>query len=98
MERTEMREPGASEYKIEVPVRVLDELGLHARPAAKLAQAALQFEAEIQLLTSDASADAKSILDILSLSATKGTNVTIRCTGPDATEAAKAISTLFFQD
>ena len=98
MELTEMRASETSEYHVEVPVRVLDDLGLHARPAAKLAQAALQFEADIKLLTEDASADAKSILDILSLSATKGTHMTIRCTGPDATEAAKAITTLFFQD
>ena len=78
----------------EATVTVLGELGLHARPAAKLARAARQFSSEVMLLLGEHEADATSILDILSLSAVKGSRVLIRCTGQDAGAALIAVSRL----
>lgn len=91
-------EPARSPGSVEAIIRINDELGLHARPAAKLAQTAQQFEADIKLQSADGEADAKSILEILTLAATRGTQLTLRCKGPDATEAIEAISTLFYTD
>ena len=76
-------------------VFVHNELGLHARPAAKLAQAAQQYQSQITLEYDDMVADAKSILDILSLAAGRGASLTLRCTGEDAGKAAESLEALF---
>ena len=79
---------------VEATVTVLGELGLHARPAAKIARSAQQFSAEVLLFHGEYEADATSILDILSLSAVKGSRIVVRCKGPDAEAALFAISRL----
>ncbi|WP_081697027.1 HPr family phosphocarrier protein [Megalodesulfovibrio gigas] len=76
-------------------VHVLNELGLHARPAAVLAQEAQKFRAEIQLRTEDQEVDAKSILDILSLAASRGSELELHATGADAREAVDRLSHCF---
>jgi phosphocarrier protein len=73
-------------------VRAPGPLGLHARPAAKISQAAQTFTANIVMSSEAGSVDAKSILDILSLSAGPGTSVTIHATGPDAETAVNTLS------
>ena len=72
-------------------VRAPGPLGLHARPAAKISQTAQAFASAIVMSSEAGSVDAKSILDILSLSAGPGTSLTITATGP---YAAAAISKL----
>ncbi|NJB68608.1 phosphocarrier protein [Desulfobaculum xiamenense] len=91
-----MIEPGAEEegYR-SAEVCVRNELGLHARPAARLAQEAQRFDAEIRLATQDQEVDAKSILDILTLAAPQGCGLTLRANGHDATEALAALIELF---
>lgn len=76
-------------------VCVRNELGLHARPAAKLAQAAQKFESEITLVANEQEVDAKSILDILTLAAPQGCGLTLRASGHDAAEALESITELF---
>lgn len=72
-------------------VRAPGPLGLHARPAAKISQAAQAFSSNIVMSSEAGSVDAKSILDILSLSAGPGTSITISATGPDAKAAVGAL-------
>lgn len=76
-------------------VTVLDDFGLHARPAANLAKVARNFESEISLCSGDLTADAKSILDILSLAASRDTTLSITCRGKDARGAGEALVRLF---
>lgn len=76
-------------------VTVLDDFGLHARPAANLARMAQNFEAEISLCAGEQTADAKSILDILSLAASRDTELSITCRGKDAQGAGEALVRLF---
>jgi phosphocarrier protein len=76
-------------------IRVLDDLGLHARPAARVVQTARRFQSQVTLSLGGASADAKSILDILFLSAPRGSSLTLICTGSDALQAAEALSGIF---
>lgn len=85
--------PGCREAAI--TVFILDELGLHARPAARLAQAAGAFTCDIRLGYEGMEANAKSILDILSLAAARGGALTITCRGDDAEEAARTLGLLF---
>ena len=80
---------------VETTIFITDELGLHARPAAKLAQAAQQFESDIYLEYDSMTVDAKSILDILTLAAGRGASLTLRCKGMDAPVAAAELSSLF---
>lgn len=49
------------------------------------------FDSEIQLTANDRSADAKSIVGILSLSASQGTTLELRARGPDAASALQAL-------
>jgi len=76
-------------------VCVLNEQGLHARPAARLAQEAQKFPCELRLLGGEGDVDAKSILDILTLAAAQGTNLEIRAKGPQADEALEFLAGLF---
>ncbi|MDR2819399.1 MAG: HPr family phosphocarrier protein [Desulfovibrio sp.] len=74
--------------------------GLHARPAAKLAQEARRYTADISLLSEDSAADAKSMLDIMSLSPPVDAELTLLAKGDDAREALNGLEKCLtaFQD
>lgn len=80
--------------RYEMTVTVNNELGLHARPAALVAQTAQSYPADIFLSTPEKRAEAKSILDILSLAAGKGTCLTIQGEGMGAENCVKEIAKL----
>ena len=81
------------EFKKEVYVR--NELGLHARPAAQLAQEAGRFASNINLVMDGTEVNAKSVLDILSLAAIQGKTVVLRAFGPDAEKAVTHLERFF---
>ncbi len=83
---------------LSLTVQVRFPLGLHARPAARLAQEAQQFEADVHLIHEDAQADAKSILDILSLAAAQGATLRVVAEGSDAREALICMADIFSGD
>jgi phosphocarrier protein len=76
-------------------VMIVNKLGLHARAAAKLVHTASAFESEIFVGTEHEEVNAKSILGILTLAATKGTPLMVRADGADEEQAVEAISALF---
>jgi len=76
-------------------IRITNKLGLHARAAAKVVHAANQFESEIFIGTNDEEVNAKSILGLLTLAATRGTPVTLRAEGEDEDAAIEALVGLF---
>lgn len=61
--------------------------GLHSRPAARLARVARQYAAEIRCLSENGEADAKSMLDLLSLAPGVNATLTFLATGEDARAA-----------
>lgn len=77
-------------------VRVVNRLGLHARAAAKLVRAASEFRASVRLERCDGgqSADAKSILSVLMLAASRGTELRVMAEGEDAARAVEAVCAL----
>lgn len=75
-------------------VEILNSLGLHARAAAKLAQEAKGFSSEVFLKKNGSTANAKSILDLLTLAATKGSKVELLAEGEDAERAVNALKAL----
>jgi phosphocarrier protein HPr len=78
-------------------VIVNNELGLHARAAAQLVKCVTPFESSITLTRQDSNrtVDAKSILNVLTLAASKGTALEIAVDGPDEQDAILAIERLF---
>ena len=74
---------------------ILNELGLHARAAAKVVSIANEFESNIILKKDNKNADAKSIMKILMLSASKGASVEIIVDGSDQNKAMNAVVKLF---
>jgi phosphocarrier protein len=76
-------------------VVVANQLGLHARPAGKLAQAAQNFKASISIVCEEQEVDAKSILDILTLSAAQGSALDLKARGEDARLALDSLEALF---
>ncbi len=76
-------------------VKVLNDEGLHARPAGMLVKTANTFSAEIELSVDGDTANAKSIMSIMGLGLTKDTMVTVTAKGDDAEAALKEITSLF---
>ena len=67
-------------------VRIVNRLGMHARPAMIFAEAAQEFDADITIRRMDQSSpvDAKSIMQLMMLAATEGTELEIKASGSDA--------------
>ena len=76
---------------VELEVRIVNKLGLHARPAAMLVQKASQFESEIRLKRENLEVNAKSIMGVMMLAAEMGSMITVIAEGPDEVKAAKAM-------
>lgn len=72
-------------------VKIINESGLHARPAAIFVKTASQFKSEINIEFKDSVLNAKSIMNILSMGAKKGDEVVIITNGPDEKEALDAL-------
>ena len=74
---------------------ILNKLGLHARAAAKLVALSNNFKSEIMLEKDNKSADGRSIMKLLMLSASKGSVLEVKITGKDQEEAMGSIEKLF---
>ncbi|MGB0767675.1 MAG: HPr family phosphocarrier protein [Phycisphaeraceae bacterium] len=77
-----------------VKVTITNKLGLHARPAMAFADAAAQFESDIYVVKSGNRFDGKSIMNLMMLAATQGTELEIAAEGPDADAALAALQKL----
>ena len=84
----------------EIKVIVNNKVGLHARPAALFVQAAAKFKSDIKVSCQDQNdkklrtANAKSILSILTLGVFQGTEITIQAAGEDEESAVNALNDL----
>lgn len=79
---------------IEIRVPLINERGLHARAAAKIVATATPFGAEITITHNQHVANAKSILGLMMLAASQGSDLQVSATGADAEAATAAIKTL----
>ena len=73
---------------------VKNRLGLHARPAALFVQMANCFESEIEVRKGRTKANGKSIMGIMTLAASPGSQIHLRVSGPDAAKAVSALTKL----
>lgn len=83
-----------SEQIAERKARLINEQGLHMRPADMFVRLANSFAAEVKLGTDQQLVDGKSILSLLTLAAEHGTELTIIANGTDANAAVTALAEL----
>lgn len=83
--------------KLSRNVTIVNQLGLHARAATKLAQLCQQFQAHIELVHEDKTADACSVLALLMLASSKGKTLQVTAEGSDAQAALNAVASLIEQ-
>jgi phosphocarrier protein HPr len=79
---------------IEREATIVNQEGLHARPAAKIVRLASSFHSEIELFKDGVAVNGKSIMGVMMLAAECGSSIVIRADGPDAEQAVEAITQL----
>ena len=75
-------------------VTVVNQLGMHARAAAKFVHLATRFESRIFVARDDREMDGKSIMGLLLLAAARGSTITISADGVDESDALDALVAL----
>jgi len=79
---------------IERTLRLKNRLGLHARAAAKVVHTAAGFESKVTLARDGDEVDGKSILGLLLLAASQGSELVVRVEGTDEKDAFEALQSL----
>jgi phosphocarrier protein HPr len=79
---------------IERQATIVNQDGLHARPAAQIVRLASTFNSEIELRKEGMGVNGKSIMGVMMLAAECGSEITICAKGPDAEGAVEALARL----
>jgi phosphocarrier protein len=74
--------------------KVVNSLGLHARPAAQLVRVASGFASDVELVRDGTPVNCKSIMGVMMLAAECGSTIQFRADGPDAEQAVEALAAL----
>jgi phosphocarrier protein HPr len=83
------------DHDLNKKMTVINTLGLHARPAAMIANLAIKAQSDVWLCKNGEQVDASSIIDILSLACQKGTDVTLKIENPEDMNILNEIINLF---
>jgi phosphotransferase system HPr (HPr) family protein len=78
--------------EVRLAVKLPADVALHARPAAELVRAASHLQAQVTISANGRRANARSILEVLALGATGGSELTIGATGPGAADAVRTLA------
>ncbi len=81
--------------QLEKELRVVNTLGIHARPAAMIVRAMQKYDAHIYLIYNGNRRNAKSVLQILSLGAPKDAEIIAIADGEDAQSALQELEEIF---
>jgi phosphocarrier protein HPr len=73
-------------------VKILNKLGIHARPAAEIVKAAGKFKSTITIVRDDLEVNGKSIMGVMMLAAECGATMVLRAIGDDAEAALDALA------
>ncbi|HJP84448.1 MAG TPA: HPr family phosphocarrier protein [Gemmatimonadaceae bacterium] len=68
-------------------VKIVNKLGIHARPAAEIVKTAAKFHSNITIIRDDLEVNAKSIMGVMMLAAEFGATIVLRAIGEDADAA-----------
>ncbi|HEY2986476.1 MAG TPA: HPr family phosphocarrier protein [Candidatus Binatia bacterium] len=80
--------------KLAKTLAIKNKLGLHARAAALLVQTVNKFEAEVMISKDGQTVDGRSIMGVLTLAATQGSEIHVEAKGKQAEEALRAVEKL----
>ncbi len=80
---------------IKEDITIKNRLGIHARPAAMLAQEAGKYRSEIFITKEGMEVNAKSIMGIMMIAAEQGSTISLMINGSDESEALKALRVVF---
>jgi phosphocarrier protein HPr len=72
--------------------RIVNKLGIHARPAAEIVKTAGKFKSSITIVRDDLEVNAKSIMGVMMLAAEFGSTIMLRAIGEDADAALEALA------
>ena len=75
-------------------MKIVNKLGLHARPAAEIVKTAARFKSNITITRDDLEVNGKSIMGVMMLAAEFGSSIIIRGEGDDADAALEALAAL----
>ncbi len=75
-------------------VKIVNKLGLHARPAAEIVKTAARFKSNVTIIRDDLEVNGKSIMGVMMLAAEYGSTILIRVQGEDAEAALDALAAL----
>ncbi len=76
---------------IEKNLTILNKTGIHARPASMLAKLINTFKSDVRIVNENKTANAKSIINIMSMGLVQGSEITIKINGEDEQEAMNSI-------
>jgi phosphocarrier protein HPr len=76
---------------ININVLIINKLGLHARASAKFVSTAMKFQSHIDVTKQSKTVNGKSIMGIMMLAASQGSELTLQIEGPDEVEMEKAL-------
>ncbi|PAV25344.1 phosphocarrier protein [Tamilnaduibacter salinus] len=79
---------------IETPITIINKLGLHARAAAKLVSTASEYNSDVKIRKGEQTVDGKSIMSVMMLAASQGTEIDLIIDGDDEEEAREALVAL----
>jgi phosphocarrier protein len=75
-------------------LKIVNKLGLHARPAAEIVKTASKFKSDVTIIRDELEVNGKSIMGVMMLAAEFGSSILIRAEGPDADAALDALEAL----
>ena len=75
-------------------IEIINKLGMHARAAAKFVKLATSFDSKIDIQKDSRRVNAKSIMGVMMLAASKGSTITIHADGRDAEKSLDALEQL----
>ena len=75
-------------------IKIINQKGLHARASAKIVEAAARFQSRITVSKDGQCVDARSIMGLMMLAASPGSEIAVEADGPDAEAALAAVVAL----
>ena len=74
-----------------INIKIINKLGLHARPAAEFVKIAAKFKSDVYVSKNDRTVNGKSIMGVMTLAAEMGSELCIQATGDDEKKAIEAL-------
>lgn len=74
-----------------ITAKIIDPIGIHARPASQIAQEATKFQSKVEIKANSKSANARSIINIMALGIKKDTEIELVVDGPDEEAALTSL-------